>query len=96
MQAETFARQASKALQLVFRIGHLHDTRDHLVVAMASRSVIDVAIGGIMAQNRCAPKAAFAFLKDPSNTRNTKLRVIAKSVVAGIAGESEIQTHFVD
>lgn len=95
VQAENFARQASKAVRLALRIGHLHDSRDDLTAAMASRTVIDIAIGAIMAQNRCSPEKAFEFLKDASNARNIKLRDVAKSVVASIAGTADVQTRFI-
>ncbi|WP_244208198.1 GAF and ANTAR domain-containing protein [Arthrobacter oryzae] len=94
LQAESFARQASKALRLALRIGGLHDARDDLIAAMASRTVIDMAIGAIMAQSRCSPEKAFALLKDASNTRNTKLRDVARSVIESIGGTADMPTRF--
>ncbi|AOT02193.1 GAF and ANTAR domain-containing protein [Arthrobacter sp. U41] len=93
-QAENIARQASKALRLALRIGRLLEARDDLVAAMESRTVIDMAIGAIMAQNRCSPGKAFAFLRDASNTRNTKLRDVAKYVIVSIDGTADVQAHF--
>lgn len=93
-QAENFAQQAAKALRLALRIGRLHDARDSLAAAMASRTIIDMAVGAIMAQNRCSPEKAFAILKDASNTRNVKLREVAKAVIASINGTADVDTHF--
>lgn len=92
--AENFARQASKALRLALRMGRLHDARDDLAAAMASRTVIDMAVGAIMAQNRCSPDEAFAFLKGASNSRNIKLREVAGAVIASIAGTANVRPHF--
>lgn len=94
MQAENFARQASKAVRLALRIGGLHDSRHDLIAAMASRTAIDMALGAIMAQNQCSPEQAFAVLKEASNNRNIKLREVARSVVASVGGDADPQTRF--
>jgi AmiR/NasT family two-component response regulator len=58
--------------------------------AMATRAVIDQAIGVVMAQNRCGPDDAFAILRRASQNRNQKLRDLARemveSVSAGVTG----------
>jgi AmiR/NasT family two-component response regulator len=61
---------------------------------MESRAVIDMAVGVVMAQNRCAPEDAFELLRSASNSRNTKLREVAASVVASISGRAEVKAHF--
>jgi GAF domain-containing protein len=53
--------------------------------AMDSRSVIDQAMGVIMAQNRCDADAAFAILTRASQNRNIKLREIARSTVMSVS-----------
>jgi GAF domain-containing protein len=53
--------------------------------AMDSRSVIDQAMGVIMAQNRCDADAAFAILTKASQNRNIKLRDIARSTVLSVS-----------
>jgi GAF domain-containing protein len=53
--------------------------------AMDSRSVIDQAIGVVMAQNRCDAQAAFAILTRASQNRNIKLRDIARSTVMSVS-----------
>jgi AmiR/NasT family two-component response regulator len=61
---------------------------------MESRTMIDLATGAIMAQNRCSQEAAMKILKIASSTRNVKLREIAASVVASISEDPRVRTHF--
>jgi AmiR/NasT family two-component response regulator len=61
---------------------------------MKSRTVIDMAIGVVMAQNRCRPDEAFTLLRKASNARNTKLREVASSIIAAIAGTTDIRSRF--
>ncbi|MDQ3827623.1 MAG: ANTAR domain-containing protein, partial [Actinomycetota bacterium] len=57
---------------------------DHLRIALSSRSVIDQAIGIVMAQRHCDPHTAFATLRTISQRRNIKLRTVAAELVAAI------------
>jgi len=54
---------------------------DHLRTALCSRSVIDQAIGIVMAQQRGTPAQAFAALRTISQRRNIKLRLVATELV---------------
>jgi GAF domain-containing protein len=92
--AEAFARQAASSLRLILRITQLTEAREDLSAAMQSRTIIDMAIGAIMAQNRCTRDTAFSILTKASSSRNVKLRDVAASVIAAIAGEGKIPTHF--
>lgn len=92
--AEALVQQASKGLSLVLRMAKLEDTREGMSAAMQSRTVIDLATGAIMAQNRCGQDSAFGVLKRASNTRNMKLRDVAAAVVASIAGGAKPFTYF--
>ena len=94
LTAENVARQVCRPLRLSLRIGRLKDARDDLASAMKSRTVIDMAIGVVMAQNRCPPDEAFTLLRRASNARNTKLREVAASIVAAIAGTTDIRSRF--
>ena len=58
---------------------------EQMRTAMASRSVIDQAMGVVMAQNRCDAKAAFATLTRASQNRNVRLREIARSIVTDVS-----------
>ncbi|WP_457947727.1 GAF and ANTAR domain-containing protein [Pseudarthrobacter sp. alpha12b] len=92
--AEAFVRQASKGLTLALRMLKLEETKDGMNAAMQTRTVIDLATGAIMAQNRCSQAAAFKLLRDASSTRNIKLRDVAAAVVASVAGAAETFTYF--
>jgi GAF domain-containing protein len=58
---------------------------EQMRTAMASRSVIDQAMGVVMAQNRCSAEAAFALMTRASQNRNIKLREIARGIVANVS-----------
>jgi hypothetical protein len=82
---QSYAYHASKALRLAVRISQLAEAKNHLTAAMESRTVIDLAAGAIMAQNRCSQESAMKILKIASSSRNLKLRDIAASVVASLS-----------
>ncbi|WP_164200344.1 GAF and ANTAR domain-containing protein [[Micrococcus luteus] ATCC 49442] len=92
--AETYAGQASKAIRLAVRIAQLTEDRKHLTAAMESRTTIDTAVGAIMAQNRCSQDSAMKILKIASSTRNIKLHDVAATVVASVAQDATVLTHF--
>lgn len=92
--AEAFAGQAASSLRLVLRITQLSEAKADLSTALQSRTVIDMAIGTIMAENRCTRDAAFSILTTASSTRNIKLREVAASVIASISGQKQIDTYF--
>lgn len=59
----------------------------HLQAALASRAVIDQAVGIIMGQNRCTVDEAFEVLRAISQNRNVKLRDIAADMVTAVSGQ---------
>lgn len=91
--AAAYASQASNSLRLAVRITQLADTMDDLKSALASRTGIDVAVGIVMAQNRCTQDEAFAILQRASNTRNIKLRDVATRLVDSVS-PGDVETHF--
>ena len=93
-EAHRFAADASRALLLALRISQLRESRQDLSAAMQSRTIIDMAIGAIMAQNRCGRDAAFKILRNTSNNRNLKIRDVAAGVVASIAGDTDFTARF--
>ncbi|PTT58927.1 GAF and ANTAR domain-containing protein [Arthrobacter sp. HMWF013] len=93
-EAENLAGISAKALDLALNIAHLRDARDDLTAALKSRTVIDTAIGAIMAQNRCSRDAAFQILVKTSSHRNIKLREVASAIISSIAGEEDISTTY--
>lgn len=76
--------QASNALRLAVRMAHERESRHDLHAAMQHRTVIDLAVGIIMGQNRCSQEEAVTILKTASNHRNMKLRDLAAELVASI------------
>jgi transcriptional regulator with GAF, ATPase, and Fis domain len=86
-RAEGLAEEASRALRLALRLSDQVQLTRHLQTAMASRSVIDQALGIIMAQNRCTATEAFTVLRRASNHRNLKLRDVAQDIVTHISGK---------
>ncbi|MDP9934776.1 GAF domain-containing protein [Paenarthrobacter nicotinovorans] len=92
-RAEVFALHASKSLRLALKIAQLSDARNDMAAAMQSRTVIDLAVGAIMAQNHCSQDEAFTILRTASSNRNIKLRHLAKSIIAAVSS-GKITTHF--
>lgn len=91
--AKTYAGQVNKVLRLGLRLARLVETAAHLRSALESRTIIDLAVGIIMAQNRCSQDTAVEILKSASNGRNIKLRDIADTLVRSISLEAT-HTHF--
>ncbi|MDR6414626.1 GAF and ANTAR domain-containing protein [Pseudarthrobacter sulfonivorans] len=92
--AESLTGTAAKALDLALKLAQLRTARDDLSAALKSRTVIDTAIGAIMAQNRCSREAAFQILVKTSSHRNIKLKDVAASIVSSISGEREFRTTY--
>ncbi|WP_255770680.1 ANTAR domain-containing protein [Pseudarthrobacter sulfonivorans] len=91
--AQEFVRQTSLALRLAVRFAHYSETAAHLRATLESRTVIDMAVGIIMAQNRCSQQEAFSLLKAASSTRNSKLHTVAAAVVNAL-GHGPAETHY--
>ena len=82
--ASLLAGQAAIAVTAALRHYDEVTLSDHLRIALSSRSVIDQAIGIVIAQRRCDPETAFAMLRTISQRRNVKLRVVAAELVEAI------------
>jgi GAF domain-containing protein len=85
--AGRFADEASRALALAVRLAERSEMSAHLQAALASRAVIDQAMGIIMGQNRCTADEAFEVLRSISQNRNVKLRDIAAEMVTSVSGQ---------
>jgi len=59
---------------------------EQLQHALASRSLIDQAIGVLMAQEKCNAREAFALLRQHSQNNNRKLRDVATDVITRLTG----------
>lgn len=93
-RANAFAGEASRSLRLAVRIAQHSEHAQDLTTAMESRTAIDIAIGIIMAQNRCSQTKAFTILRRASSQRNIKLRDLAAQIVANVNTNSTPETHF--
>lgn len=92
-QIQDYARRITKPVQLAARLAAGGEHSADLRAAMDSRTVIDLAVGIVMAQNRCSQDEAFNILVSASGSRNIKLRQIAERVVGSVT-PAEAQTHF--
>ncbi|MGH3799727.1 MAG: GAF and ANTAR domain-containing protein [Pseudonocardiaceae bacterium] len=86
-RAERLGEEASRALRLAVRLTAQVELTHQLEAALASRTIIDQAIGIIMGQNRCTATDAFEILRRASNHRNIKLRAVAYEIVTRVGGE---------
>jgi GAF domain-containing protein len=91
--ARDFVNQSSMALRLAVRFAHSSETAANLKATLETRTGIDVAVGIIMAQNRCSQDEAFELLKSASSARNIKLHAVAAGVVESL-GHGRPRTHF--
>jgi GAF domain-containing protein len=82
-----FARHASGALALALRLAAYAELNQQLKSSMASRAVIDQAVGVIMATEHCSQDRAFALLRGVSQNTNIKLRALAADIVTNVSGE---------
>jgi GAF domain-containing protein len=87
-RAEAFAAQCTNALAVTLRHASQAKVHQQLIEAMNSRSIIDQAIGILMAQQRCTASDAFDLLRQASQHRNRKLRDIAADIITKVTGEA--------
>jgi len=83
---EMFATQAATALTLALRSAAQAENASQLEQALTSRTVIDQALGILMAQQRCTAEEAFALLRAHSQNNNHKLRDVAAEVITRVSG----------
>ena len=88
--AETFAAQAAAALTMVLRNAAQAENSAQLEQALTSRTVIDQALGILMAQQRCTADQAFALLRAHSQNNNRKLREVAADLITRISGQTPV------
>ncbi|GAA3395797.1 GAF and ANTAR domain-containing protein [Cryptosporangium minutisporangium] len=79
--AQVLAGQAGHASLVAAAFFRHRDLAEQLREAIRSRSVIDQAMGVLMAQRKITADAAFGLLRDASQHRNVKLRLVAQEVV---------------
>ncbi|GIH95968.1 GAF and ANTAR domain-containing protein [Planobispora siamensis] len=81
-----FAGTAAGAVALGLHLADQSRTAADLRTTLASRSVIDQAIGIVMAQQRCPADQAFSLLSRASQNRNLKVRDLAAEIVTAVGG----------
>ena len=86
--AARWAQQASGAVGVALRLAERTRHGQQLAEALTSRSIIDQAIGILMAQQRCSSGVAFEILRSASQGRNVKLRTIAADIVRAVGGSA--------
>jgi|GEM_PF-6381235 len=74
--------------------GALAQEHADLRTAMRTRSVIDQAMGVVMAQDRCGPERALQVLRRASQRRNQKVSVVAALLVEGVSGAPPAPPEF--
>ena len=92
-RARGYTREISQALRLAVRFSLHTDSATNLRATLESRTTIDMAIGIVMAQNRCDQETAVRILTDASSNGNVKLRHIAASLVQSVGGTAT-RTHY--
>jgi GAF domain-containing protein len=95
-RAGLFAGQASASLTVITRQTQQVQLTEQLRDALATRAVIDQALGILMGQNRCDHDTAFAILRTSSQHQNRKLHDIATDIVKAVTGNSPTPAHFND
>ncbi|MGC5013246.1 GAF and ANTAR domain-containing protein [Streptosporangium sp. DT93] len=83
-----YAGTAAGAVALGLRLDDQSRLNADLRATLASRSVIDQAIGIVMAQQRCSSGDAFALLSRASQNRNLKVHDLATEIVATVGGQA--------
>jgi GAF domain-containing protein len=81
VRAQQFADQAAGAVALARRLEEREQIAGHLEKALTSRSVVDQAIGVIIARTGHDPEQAFGLLRAQSQDTNQKLRDVAAQIV---------------
>ncbi|KOX00499.1 antitermination regulator [Streptomyces sp. NRRL B-1140] len=83
--ARAFATRAGDAIDVALRIERRHQSAADVRTALLSRSVIDQAIGILMAQERIDAQVALERLRRASQDRNVKLRDLCGQLVARVS-----------
>jgi GAF domain-containing protein len=94
--AKLFAAPASAALTVTARQVQQVQLSEQLRDALATRAVIDQALGILMGHNRCDFDTAFGILRTSSQHQNRKLRNVAIDIVKAVSGDDPRPTPFND
>jgi GAF domain-containing protein len=92
-EARRFADEASRVLSLTLRLAHDLEITAQLRAAVASRTVIDQAIGILMSQYRCDPDASSALLVAASRDRKVTLGAVAAAITTAVSEKPSTNGH---
>ncbi|WP_157549928.1 GAF and ANTAR domain-containing protein [Nonomuraea candida] len=96
----TAAEVTAAHLGVIFRTAldaaRTKEVAAQLKEALTTRTVIDQALGIVMAQRRCTSRHAFEILRHVSQDRNVKLHQVAASIVEKVSGEPAQRSRFED
>ncbi|MGH3499894.1 MAG: GAF and ANTAR domain-containing protein [Nocardioidaceae bacterium] len=84
--AARFADQAAGALAVALRLAERTVVAEQLKTALASRYVIDQALGVLMQRQHCDAHKAFGLLRQRSQHTNRKLRDVAAALITDTTG----------
>jgi hypothetical protein len=84
--ARAFAVRVGDAINIALRVERRRESVTDVRTALVSRSVIDQAIGILMAQERIDARIALERLRRVSQNRNVKLRDLCTDLVARVSG----------
>lgn len=87
---EAFSAQAASALTVVLRAADQAMLQEQMRAALATRSLIDQALGIIMGRQRVDATTAFAVLREASQSRNRKMRDIAAELIESTTGRPPV------
>ncbi|MFI5684696.1 ANTAR domain-containing protein [Streptomyces sp. NPDC051636] len=85
-KARDFAARAADAVNVALHIERQQETAADVRVALLSRSIIDQAIGILMARERVDARIALERLRRASQDRNVKLRDLCTDLVTRVGG----------
>jgi GAF domain-containing protein len=86
VRARMLVAAAAGAVEIARRLTEQAELNDDLKAAMASRRVIDQALGITMAQESCDAETAFGLLRRTSQNEHRKLREVAEELVTKTGG----------
>jgi len=87
-RCQVFASLAAGALQLATGRAADRQLMDQLEEALASRTVIDQALGILMGQQQCSAEEAFSLLRMRSQSSQRRLREVASDLIIRVTGQA--------
>ncbi|HEY8722218.1 GAF and ANTAR domain-containing protein [Pengzhenrongella sp.] len=92
-EVRRFADEVSRVLSLTLRLAHDIEITAQLRAAVASRTVIDQAIGIVMSQYQCDPDVASALLAAASRDRKVTLGAVAADITTAVSEKPPTNGH---